>query len=230
MEELEALLLSGIPDGGPGASRLPPESLPHPVRLFLERSLVDGEAHIVAARLAQEGTFQMGEGPEGWRTFRAIEVFRAFDPAFCPAGRWNWSDVNIINKNITLQGAGIDKTEITITAARGIEATSSNSKPFRITGFTFTSSSNYGNETGMMGIWGGTQWRIDHNKFRIFSNTTGFGGNAIHLKDAKRGDNIGVYGLVDHNEFTDHPSSTGCWHVAVCMRGDGEMEWTWIHR
>ena len=148
------------------------------------------------------------------------------DIIVCPAGRWTWSDVNITNKNITLQGAGIDKTEIVITAARGIEATSSNTKPFRITGFTFSSSSNFGTETGMMGILGGTQWRIDHNIFRIFSNNTGTGGNAIYIKDAKRGDNIGVYGLVDHNEFTDHPSSTGCWHVGVYMRGDGEIEWS----
>lgn len=82
VSELEALVLSGARDGGPRARGLPPESLPPPVRLFLERSLVDGEAHIVTARLAQEGTFQMGEGSEGWRTFRAIEVFRASEPAF----------------------------------------------------------------------------------------------------------------------------------------------------
>ena len=70
--------------GAPGAptSELDVEVLPPIVARYLARSVPDAARSTRAARLRQRGTFQMGEGEEGWRSFEAIEVFRVHPPAF----------------------------------------------------------------------------------------------------------------------------------------------------
>lgn len=144
------------------------------------------------------------------------------DVLVCPAGSWSWSDVEIVNKNVTLQGAGIGNTRIAITAAGGIEAPSTNTKAFRVTGFTFASTANFGTEGGfaMMRVLGGKDWRIHNNRFEIFSNVVSYdGGNGIYTRNE-------ISGVIDHNEFVKGGGS-GCMHAAVYPEGTGGTAWSW---
>ena len=56
--------------------------LPTPVAAYLARAIPAGTKGLRTARLRQEGEFQMGDGPEGWKPFTATEVFAATSPAF----------------------------------------------------------------------------------------------------------------------------------------------------
>jgi hypothetical protein len=153
----------------------------------------------------------------------AINSASAGDVLVCPAGTWSWSNVDI-TKNITLQGAGIDYTNISITAAGGLESPQSYTGPFRVSGFTFTSTANFGTDSGfaMMRILGNRGFRIDHNKFQVYSDQVGYnGGNAIYTR-------YDVWGVVDHNQFVNHPdqlTSGGCLHAMVYPEGNGTTAW-----
>lgn len=152
----------------------------------------------------------------------AINAATDGDVLACPAGSWSWSNVDIVNKNISLQGAGIGNTKILITAAGGIEATASNTKAFRITGFTFTSTANFGTDGGfaMMRVQGGHDWRIDHNRFEIYSDVISYdGGNGIYTRND-------VGGVIDHNQFVKGGGS-GCMHASVYPEGAGVTAWGW---
>jgi len=146
------------------------------------------------------------------------------DTIACPSGTWSWkSSVTINNKNITLQGTGIDGTTITLDSAGtpGIYVSSGNTKAFRITGFTFHSRVLIGEDRGdgIIRILGGSGWRIDHSKFLIYSDRTNWdGGNAIVARN-------GAVGLIDHNEFRGSPNSSGCWHSAVYALRDNTSGW-----
>jgi hypothetical protein len=74
-----------------------------------------------------------------------------------------------ITKNITLQGAGIGQTIISIGANAGLESPASYTGAFRVTGFTFVGinygSNPFGNYDGaMLYFRGGHDIRIDHNR------------------------------------------------------------------
>jgi hypothetical protein len=77
-----AALEARIGSDAKGSRRLASADLPSAVRRYLARAIPEHAEQIVAARLTQEGTFQMGEGPAGWRPFTAVEAFRASEPAF----------------------------------------------------------------------------------------------------------------------------------------------------
>ncbi|MBK9948877.1 MAG: hypothetical protein IPP12_17050 [Nitrospira sp.] len=154
----------------------------------------------------------------------AINAAVSGDQVAVPAGSCTWSGtgaVQISNKNITLKGAGIDVTTISIASAEGLRVPSANTGAFRITGFTFRSTGNFGTDTGfaMMSIRGGKGWRIDNNKLKIYSNVLSYaGGNGIYTW----GD---VGGLVDHNQFLNEETSTNCWHAALYVEGNGAAAW-----
>lgn len=74
---LRELEIAGLGVG----SRADP-TLPPPVARFLARSLPDGDVRIRFAEVTHEGSFQMGEGEEGWRPFRSTQFFRAYPPGF----------------------------------------------------------------------------------------------------------------------------------------------------
>jgi hypothetical protein len=152
----------------------------------------------------------------------AINAAADGDVLVCPQGSWSWSNVNLENKNVTLRGAGIGRTRIAITAAGGIEATARNTKPFQITGFTFASTGNFGTDSGlaMMRIHGGKGWRVNGNRFEIFSSTNDYnGGNGIHTRNE-------VSGVIDRNEFVKG-AGPGCMHAAVYPEGAGATAWSW---
>ncbi len=149
----------------------------------------------------------------------AIAAAADGDTIVCPAGSWTWtSQLVLSNKNITWQGAGIDQTNITSGTTNFIEIPTSNTKPFRITGFTFTSTTNMGGTSAMMRVRGGKNWRIDHNKFQIYSSMIGYGGGSGILAQND------VAGVVDHNQFVNNPdqlTSGGCIHNGVYVYGTG---------
>ena len=146
------------------------------------------------------------------------------DTIKCPVGSCTWtSAVSINNKNITLQGAGIDQTTISIAVAGGFNVPATNTKAFRVTGFTFRSTANFGTDSGwaMFIIRGGNGWRIDNNKFKIYSDRLSYdGGNGIYTRNA-------VGGVIDHNQFVNESTSTNCWHAAVYPEGAASTAWTW---
>lgn len=110
------------------------------------------------------------------------------------AGTATWSSTLTISKNISLIGAGIGNTVITIGASLAIDATPTNSTTnlFRISGFTFTTS---GTEQ-MLNLKGGnvnpapTKVRIDHIRCE---GTSSLIGSCIQHGS--------VRGVADHNEF-----------------------------
>jgi PKD repeat protein/peptidoglycan/xylan/chitin deacetylase (PgdA/CDA1 family) len=142
------------------------------------------------------------------------------DTIVCPAGDWSWSNVDI-TKNITLQGAGIDQTNISITAAGGIESPNSYHGAFRVTGFTFTETENFGRVSGQGGfrVYGNEGFRIDHNKFNCYSNSnTWRNGVCIYTR-------YDVGGLIDHNQFLNARPGSGYTMKALSIEGNGLSAW-----
>ncbi|HKJ03005.1 MAG TPA: DUF6544 family protein, partial [Longimicrobiales bacterium] len=76
-------MLDGRADPAPvSAVRPDAGDVPAPVARYLARSVPQDAEPIGVARLQQEGEFQMGQGPQGWRPFTAAQVVRAYPPAF----------------------------------------------------------------------------------------------------------------------------------------------------
>lgn len=78
VEAREAILTSTPAQG----RRIEADRLPAPVARYLKRTIPEGAPDIAVARLKQEGTFQMGEGEDGWRPFVGAQVMRATEPGF----------------------------------------------------------------------------------------------------------------------------------------------------
>ncbi|MFX0196082.1 MAG: hypothetical protein ACFFCW_08165 [Candidatus Hodarchaeota archaeon] len=87
------------------------------------------------------------------------------DTVIVPSGTCTWSSSVSIpsTKGITLKGAGIDSTTIRFSGNKGLKISGSVGRPFRVTGFTFTSLS--GNEYQIYIDGDCRNWRIDHIKF-----------------------------------------------------------------
>ncbi|NIR50642.1 hypothetical protein GWO43_26085 [candidate division KSB1 bacterium] len=145
------------------------------------------------------------------------EVQAAIDSAsdgtvvLVPAGNCIWtSGIDFSNKNITVQGAGIDQTIITDATGSAwnevpIFISGTESKPFRITGFTFTGQDG---SNGIIMIRGNSKnWRIDDCKFEISS-----------------GIEIGwyswTYGVIDHCIFTGNKTFS-----CILVHADDSTDW-----
>jgi len=152
----------------------------------------------------------------------AIDAAVDGDVVKVPAGECVWTaavkigetiwttPVTYESKQITVQGAGIGKTIITIgntstpndTAFKVVTA---EGKPVRITGFTFQGGVGTADKKSMVYIGGEGKWRIDHNKF-----TNNFG-NSI---------NASGIGVIDHNTFKMN------WAFATEIGGSNDVSWT----
>lgn len=126
-----------------------------------------------------------------------------------PAGTCLWSQtVTLSNKNVILQGAGIDQTIISLATDASeltflLSISGTAGKPFRITGLTFSEV----NLSITINIQGNSKnFRIDHSKF------THLGSHAINV-------NGNTYGVIDHCEFIDSS------HEDVVGERDGEESW-----
>lgn len=120
---------------------------------------------------------------------------------------WGGTPFYIDNaKGVTLQGAGIDQSIVTIESPGSVccsngQLSGTNTKSYRVTGFTFQ---NAPTDTTVF-FWAGTAGskvtnvRMDHNKFLDF----GISALAILYGVSSSGGTLGseVTGLVDHNEF-----------------------------
>lgn len=144
----------------------------------------------------------------------AIVSAAAGDTIQCPAGTWSWSDIDI-TKDVTIRGAGIGSTRINIAASFGIESPPGYLGAFRLTGFTFASTANFGDYWyAMLSVRNGRGWRIDNNEFQIHSSAKdGSGGNGLLIE----GD---AAGLIDHNRFVKG-SGSGCVHAAIQISNSG---------
>lgn len=131
----------------------------------------------------------------------AIDSASTGDTVLVPSGSCTWtSTVSIANKGITLQGAGINLTNITDQGAGGaalIVSGASATNFVNISGITFIKSASH--PWGMIQISGArfsVAFRFHHNRLLTPSS----GSRGINVSD--------VYGLIDHNVI-DATASTG---------------------
>jgi hypothetical protein len=116
------------------------------------------------------------------------------------AGSYSWGTSIVLSnsKGVTLQGAGIGQTIVTVTGAPIIymdTLSGNNTNAYRITGFTFQ------NAPANLVIWlygNGTlnNIRIDHNEFKNFA----VGAIAIFFGESTSKGKF--YGVIDHNTFS----------------------------
>ncbi len=123
----------------------------------------------------------------------AITASSDGDLVTVPAGTCVWTSqlAEIISKQITLQGAGIDTTIIQWDRedVLGRMILVSGTKAVRITGFTFTIHTNGPQEGVIVMNATANGWRIDHNKFLDVASKA----IAAHTNAS---------GLIDHNQLT----------------------------
>jgi len=141
----------------------------------------------------------------------AIDAAKEGDTVHIPTGTCLWSQtVTLSDKNIILQGAGIDQTTISLAPGASelnalLSISGTEGKPFRITGLTFSEV----NLSITIHIEGNSKnFRIDHCKF------THLGSHAISV-------NGNTYGVIDHCEFIDSSHED----IVVGER-DGEESWS----
>jgi hypothetical protein len=171
------------------------------------------------------------------------------DTIVCPAGSWTWtSQLHLTGTNsyhqITLQGAGIDKTIITSGVQNAIFVNRNSNKSFRLTGFTFKQDGNSKWDTvnGMLRAESGTGFRIDHNKFlpRVLSGWCSYSGPGVLIFAYMPVVTGQPYGVIDHNEFRNISTSHGglssdAVHAWIYPFGGGStispnLAWSWPTR
>ena len=167
--------------------------------LFCVNSFIGADIHIAASCSRSD-------------VASACAAAAAGDIVSVPAGTATWLSPVVIDKSITLQGAGIDSTRITGSGASDcLSINLSSDQPVRITGFNFRySTNNTGGHAIMIngrtdGSYGLTQIRIDHNKFEKGTRTIYASG--------------WVEGVIDSNQFLN------C-NIAVGITGDNNHSWS----
>jgi len=159
---------------------------------FSKLSIVMIIAALAASVPAAEAATITAASCSGSDVQSAINSASNGDTVAVPSGSCSWSGVAISNKSIALQGAGVDKTNITDSSGSGaLSISSSSSSIIDVSGFTFVNSSGNGNGVVQSsGVADHVGFRIHHNKFVLSASVTTRG--------------IGVYngyGLIDHNTF-----------------------------
>jgi acetyl esterase/lipase len=154
---------------------------------------------------------------------KAIDAAEDGDIVQLPAGTAVWSKRGWHTghsprvKAITIRGAGIDKTIITVDKSKSgnayFELEGVEGKPFRVTGITLDGSLHPDEASwGALMSIGGTckNFRIDHCKFK----------NSDVMLMIDGGGDRGTYGLVDHCCFDGQLSHGGCLQP-ICYSGPG---------
>lgn len=101
----------------------------------------------------------------------AVDLAETGDTIIVPAGEATWSSSVILHKEITIQGAGIDRTIITnayptdYQGVLAIDINSDTSETTRITGFTFKSDRVNKSQYHLL-INGDREYRVDNCKFK----------------------------------------------------------------
>jgi hypothetical protein len=144
------------------------------------------------------------------------------DTVTVPAGQCTWTGTLTIDKNITLQRAGIGQTVITDSRPEGPSGerwvirnfSIGSTGVFRITGFTFQSDA--GLQTvltdGFIQLGGcsttNANYRIDHNRFNQMQNV------AVRTYGS-------LFGVIDHNDIINYPGSGFAMHNHYWWPRDG---------
>ncbi len=153
----------------------------------------------------------------------AIDAARDGDVVVVPEGSCVWITpdlnrpaVSIVDKALTLQGAGIDRTVIQDqTGDRFAQdlIRVSGSKAFRITGFTFEGMKRYPPnnvaEPAISVIDNISGWRIDHCKFKVTESDITKGGRGLMVSGK---------GVIDQCEFINT-------RQGVAIMGEGHVSW-----
>lgn len=130
----------------------------------------------------------------------AINALNAGDAVACPAGSWTWTSTLSINKAVTLLGAGIGQTNITlsppVSSTLAISLTVDPSQFVRLSGFTFTAGNNNAS-VDLVQVVGFNQYAVSGMAFRI---------DHVRMNDGNIASArlLGVYyayGLIDHCYF-----------------------------
>ena len=143
----------------------------------------------------------------------AINLAANGDTISVPTGSCAWTDsVTISGKALTLQGAGIDQTNITANGFGGValQAHVSATRFVTVTGFTFVRGSE--GDDGMIqfsGISTEIGFRFHHNKVTYISVSRGV---AVY----------NGYGLIDHNSFVFSGSRGSVQSVSIWGDDDGD--------
>lgn len=129
----------------------------------------------------------------------AIGLASAGDTVSVPAGSCTWTSKVTVNKDIILQGAGIDSTNIDCDTAENsssecLNINVSSGSNLRLTGFTFleTDATHYVSYGIILITNSPDGYRIDHNEF-----------NGINSRVMQIQSGVGSSGLIDNNEFTN---------------------------
>ena len=152
----------------------------------------------------------------------AIDLALDGDTVIVPAGTATWLvTVSVVNKGITLQGAGVGLTVVTDNTgnefdepALWIELTDGIGE-VRVTGFTFLYGLNgvLADYNGAIAVWGsGEHVRIDHNNFVDFYN------RAVNFANGN------TNGLIDHCVFQRTPAATDRFQ-AINVSSNGDAAW-----
>lgn len=152
----------------------------------------------------------------------AISAASDGDTVTVPAGTCTWtSTVTINDKLLTIQGAGIGSTIITLGADNTplFAYASTHSKGGEITGFTFENAATYFSDktTGLIRFGGGVGWRFHDNKIILRGpNTTGDASTSIGLTVWYQSDSTrkAASGLIDNNTF-ETVSGGNCSHAFI---------------
>ncbi len=146
----------------------------------------------------------------------AIDAAADGDTVLVPRGTATWTtpavrtpSVRIVDKSVTLQGAGVDRTVIVdgtgkLSSEEPLSARSTADLPVRVSGFTFKDMPRRSSAEPALSI-SGTRWRIDHCKF----DATGTKGRGIWG---------GTQGLIDNCIFVNCTQG-------VAVMGDGDASW-----
>ena len=189
--------------------------------LWLACCLLGASGGVVPALLYAEIRAAADLTPEA--VGKAIDAAKDGDIVQLPAGTAVWSKRGWHTghspkvKAITIQGAGIDKTIITVDKSKSgntyFELEGVEGKPFRVTGITLDGSLHPDEASwgALMSISGTCKnFRIDHCKFKNFDVMLMING----------GGDRDTYGLVDHCYFDGQLSHGGCLQP-ICYSGPG---------
>jgi len=152
----------------------------------------------------------------------AVQAAGTGDIVLVPEGASTWHDVLVLDKGITLKGAGVDRTVITaiqeneLNEYAAVRIAPPQDVYVRVTGFSFQGYPQEG--LSGRGIVVSpptrlTQLRIDHNRFVGFSSRGERRGSSRAIINSGW-----IHGVIDHNEFINCLKSVDCY-------GDGSRGW-----
>ncbi|MBN1676690.1 MAG: hypothetical protein JXR37_36940 [Kiritimatiellae bacterium] len=153
------------------------------------------------------------ESPARAHVQAAINAAADGDTVRIPAGSSTWTNaVNLSNKHITLQGAGMEQTVILDRTTHAIRVQGPGGKPFRITGLGFDGTGNPNSRSITLSNGRFIGFRVDNCRFY----------NERHALDFN---SVQAAGVIDHCRFYSLEPKGGGDHVLIYASGDKSAAW-----